>query len=145
MPRYGHRSSKNLNECDDRLKRIFNRVIEYYDNSIIEGHRPDEEQLKAFLRGASKLRPGESKHNSKPSRALDAVPWPIEWPKSNPHTQEEWREYVKCVARFYHFAGYVQRAADELGIPIRWGGDWDGDRRFNDQNFDDLPHFELGY
>jgi len=26
---------------------------------------------------------------------------------------------------------------------LRWGGDWDSDKVFDDQNFDDLPHFEL--
>lgn len=143
MPRYSYRSSRNLNECDDALKKIFNAVIEEYDNSIIEGYRSAEEQTKLFDRGYTKLRAGESKHNHQPSRAVDAVPWPIEWPSRNPRTPEEWRDYVKCVARFYHFAGYVMSVADRFSIGLRWGGDRDGDRQFDDQNFDDLPHFEL--
>ena len=33
--------------------------------------------------------------------------------------------------------------ANRLGLKVRWGGDWDGDFEFKDQNFHDLPHFEL--
>ena len=41
------------------------------------------------------------------------------------------------------FAGYVQGVAEQLGIKIRWGGDWDSDFDFKDQTFNDLVHFEL--
>jgi peptidoglycan L-alanyl-D-glutamate endopeptidase CwlK len=143
MPDYSITSAKHLGECHIDLQRLMTLVVEGYDNAIIEGYRSDEEQLKALLRGVSTLGPGQSKHNRSPSEALDAVPYPVKWPKRNPETREEWREYVKCVARFYHFAGYVQGVASRLGIAIRWGGDWDGDRQFDDQSFDDLPHFEL--
>ena len=30
-----------------------------------------------------------------------------------------------------------------MGIDLIWGGDWDGDTDLNDNNFDDLVHFEL--
>jgi hypothetical protein len=30
-----------------------------------------------------------------------------------------------------------------MGIGLRWGGDWDSDKDFSDQNFDDLVHWEL--
>jgi hypothetical protein len=43
----------------------------------------------------------------------------------------------------YNFIGYVQGIADELGIKIRSGADWDMDNNFHDQSFMDLPHFEL--
>jgi hypothetical protein len=33
--------------------------------------------------------------------------------------------------------------AEETGVDIRWGGDWDGDRSLEDQTFHDLPHFEV--
>ena len=45
--------------------------------------------------------------------------------------------------RFVDFAGYVKGVAEDLGIAIPWGGDWDGDGDFSDQRFHDLPHFEL--
>ena len=63
-----------------------------------------------------------------PSLAIDAAPSPIDWND---------RE------RFFYFAGVVKGVAEEMGIKIRWGGDWDGDNDFDDQTFDDLVHFEL--
>lgn len=33
-------------------------------------------------------------------------------------------------------------AAHKLGVRITWGGDWDGDKSFKDNKFNDLPHFE---
>jgi hypothetical protein len=42
-----------------------------------------------------------------------------------------------------YFAGYVKGIAMMLGIPIRWGGDWNSNNDLKDNNFDDLPHFEL--
>jgi hypothetical protein len=50
--------------------------------------------------------------------------------------------YVREVARWYYFGGYVLGVASETGDDIRWGGDWDGDRSLEDQTFHDLPHFE---
>ena len=69
-----------------------------------------------------------SKHNKLPSKAVDVAPYPIDW--NDPD-------------RFYHFAGYVRGIAEGMGIKIRWGGDWNGNFDLKDQNFYDLPHFEL--
>ena len=41
------------------------------------------------------------------------------------------------------FGGLVTGLAKQKGIPLRWGGDWDGDNNFKDNRFDDLVHFEL--
>jgi len=40
-------------------------------------------------------------------------------------------------------SGFVLGIAHMKGIKIRWGGDWDGDTKMNDQKFNDLVHFEL--
>jgi len=45
--------------------------------------------------------------------------------------------------RFTYFAGYVVGIAYQMGLKIRWGGDWDMDTQVKDNNFDDLPHFEI--
>tara|TARA_R110000744_G_scaffold294914_1_gene405035 strand:- start:1169 stop:1636 length:468 start_codon:yes stop_codon:yes gene_type:complete len=37
----------------------------------------------------------------------------------------------------------VLQASQELGIPIRWGADWDGDGQHTDHSFIDWVHFEL--
>ena len=130
MPRFGKTSRKRLEECDPRLQQLFNEVVKEYDCSILQGHRSEEEQNILFYATPqrSKVKYPHSKHNSTPSKAVDAAPYPIDWENTN---------------RFYHFAGYVQGVADKLGIKIRWGGDWDSDKDFSDQTFNDLPHFEI--
>ena len=110
------------------LRWLFNEVIKQHDCTVIQGWRSNEEQEEYYRTGKSKLRAGQSKHNKNPSLAIDVAPYPIDW---------------NNYRRFYHFGGYVQGIADSLKIPIKWGGDWDGDNNFNDQTFHDLPHFEL--
>ena len=63
-----------------------------------------------------------------PSLAADVVPYPIDWEDHQ---------------RFYMFVGIVQGIAASMNIKIRCGADWDGDMEIKDQNFHDLPHFEL--
>ena len=133
MPKFGDRSKRNLAETHFDLQRLFNEVIKYYDCSIIEGHRPEDEQNDAYDNGLSKLKWPDSKHNKQPSLAVDAVPWF----KNEPHIR--WEDKSK----FYEFAGFVQGIAKMLGINIRWGGNWDMDDELKDQHFYDLPHFEL--
>ena len=70
-----------------------------------------------------------SHHNSDPSRAVDVAPYPIDWNDTE---------------RFGRFAGFVLGMAAAMGIPLRWGGDWDRDNDTHDQKFNDLVHFELG-
>ena len=45
--------------------------------------------------------------------------------------------------RHYYFGGYVLATAEKLGLKVRWGGDWDGDRETKDQTVNDLVHFEV--
>lgn len=80
-----------------------------------------------------------SMHNRFPSRAVDVVPYPIEWP----NLAMPLHSYARAMGRFYMFVGFVRATALDLGIPIRCGADWDGDFNIKDQNFHDLPHFEL--
>ena len=131
MPSFGKRSKALLDTCHPDLQRLMNKVVSKYDIAIICGYRCQEEQERAFREGRSKARFGESKHNCYPSKAVDVVPWPF--------SSSDWQDS----GYFAHMAGYIKAVADELGIRIRWGGDWDMDRRTNDESFRDLPHFEL--
>ena len=54
----------------------------------------------------------------------------------------ELERYIKARCKFYYYGGYVLATGDAMGIPLTWGGDWDGDRDIHDQTFDDLVHFE---
>lgn len=139
MYKFGKRSLKKLNTCHIDLQSICNEVIQNIDFSILEGERTLEQQQIYFKEGKSKLDGviKKSKHQSSPSMAVDIAPYPIKWNGN------------KARARFYLLAGYMFQASEELykqgkiTHKLRWGGDWDSDKDFEDQSFDDLPHFEL--
>lgn len=125
---FSERSKRNLSEAAPPLQKLFNEVIKYYDCAVICGHRGQAEQDAAYHAGTSQKKFPESKHNQTPSLAVDVVPYPIDWQDKE---------------RFRYFGGLVKGLAIGLGIPIRWGGDWDGDNDFTDQTLHDLPHFEI--
>lgn len=130
---FGKTSTKKLSECHPDLQLLFREVIKYYNCSVITGRRGEKEQDQAFSEGRSQIEYPLSKHNFFPSRASDVIPWF----EDSPHIRWNDRE------AFYHFGGFVRGTASKMGIKIRWGGDWDRDRDLHDQNFFDLPHFEL--
>ena len=130
MPRFGTSSKKQLDTCDARLQSLFMVVVREYDCTILQGLRGEEAQMQDYLDRPqrSKIPWPKGKHNQNPSIAVDVAPYPIDW---------------KNTKRFYHFAGFVQGIAQELGLELRWGGDWDRDYDLDDQDFNDLVHFEL--
>ena len=128
MPKFGKSSKRRLATCHEDLQELFNEVIKYFDCSIIEGHRGKEDQNKYFDEGKSKVKYPNGRHNANPSNAVDVVPYPVDW---------------KDTDRMYYFAGFVKGIAAIMGIPIRWGGDWNDNTEVKDTNFKDLPHFEL--
>jgi len=128
MPEFSIISKERLQTCDIRLQNVFNEVVKTRDCSIICGHRGEYAQNVAYKSGNSKLFFNESKHNSIPSLGIDTAPYPVDW---------------NDVIAFAHFAGYILRVAEQQGVKLRWGGDWDGDGFNKDQTFNDLAHFEI--
>lgn len=129
MASFSALSSARLATADSRLQRLFNEVVKHFDCTILCGHRSQADQDKAFHDGASKVAWPNSKHNTSPSVAVDAAPYPIDWNDR---------------ARFHYFAGFVKGLASSMGLKVRWGGDWDSDTEVKDEKgLSDLPHFEL--
>lgn len=132
MPKFSIKSSDRLSTCHPDLQRLFEAVVVEYDCSIIEGHRNRRRQNLLYRQGKSRVKWPDGKHNRLPSEAVDAGPYlkkvGIPW-----NTPEEW----------HRFARFVFKKAEELGIRVRWGGDWDMDGESTDQSFNDLPHWEL--
>ena len=128
--KYSNRSAANLAEADIQLQRVFTRVLEFMDNSITCGYRNAATQNKKFAEGKSQLRYPFSKHNMLPAQAVDAQPYP----RTEGHGQREQATF---------FAGIVMGVAAAMGIDLVWGGDWNGNMNLDDNNFDDLYHFEL--
>lgn len=142
MANFGRRSREELNTCHPDLIVIAEYVIDFFDFSVIEGHRSLALQLKYYKEGRSKIdgvtRLGN--HNYEPSLAYDIYPYPI--PDLTKFTDKD-------KARFYQMSGYFLMAAQilykqgKITHLIRLGLDWDRDGDFKDQSFDDLPHVEL--
>ena len=128
MPKFGRTSRKRLITCKEDLQTLFNEVVKHFDCSVLVGYRGRNEQDTAYESGHSKVKWPNGKHNSNPSLAVDVAPYPIDWDD---------RE------RFIYFGGFVKGCAYQLGLPLRWGGDWDNDTQLSDNEFDDLVHFEL--
>lgn len=128
MPRFSQRSKERLATCDKRLQRVFNRVIDTVDCTILEGHRSEEKQNEAYRTGHSKVQWPDSRHNTLPSLAVDVAPYPIDW---------------RDRERFTLFAGFALGVAAGEGVRIVWGGDWNRDFRVADNSFDDLVHFQV--
>jgi len=128
MYKFSQRSKERLLTCHPDIVRVMKEVIKGVDCTILEGHRPKEKQDDVYSKGLSKVQWPNSKHNASPSLAVDVAPYPIDWNDTQ---------------RFYYFGGYVLGVADQLGVNLRWGGDWDGDNDLSDQHFMDLVHFEL--
>jgi len=135
MAQFSNISQERLATCHPQLIRLMNIVVLTYDIVIICGHRNESEQMVAFNANPqrSKKKWPDSKHNLLPSLAVDIAPYnhkevPINW---------------KDVHAFNHLGGYVRGIAEIVGIPIRWGADWDNDFNLKEETFIDCPHFEL--
>lgn len=118
--KFGAKSQARLNECHPDLQRLMAEVNNRVDTTILCGHRGEAEQNAAFLAGNSKLKWPASKHNSKPSQAVDAAPYPVDWAD---------------LKRWANWVAVVKQVAIELKIEVVCGADFKG--------FPDYPHVEL--
>ena len=129
MPRFSERSRRRVASCHPDIQRVLVTAIEHGpDFAVLQGRRGRRAQTAALRAGHSQLPYPRSRHNTKPSLAVDVAPWPIDWDDTN---------------RFRFLAGFLLGVAAVLGIRLRWGGDWDRDFQERDERFRDLPHFEL--
>ena len=130
MPQFGSSSQAKLATCSIKLQELLNEVVKHHDCKVISGHRTLKEQMELYDLGRSTKDGVErkSKHQTRPSKAVDVVPYPVDW---------------EDLERFRAFGGFVLGVASQMDIRIRWGGDWDSDWMFTDQRFIDMPHFEI--
>ena len=114
----GTRSKQSLSGVHVDLVAVVKRAIEIteVDFSVIEGIRNIERQRQLVKEGKSTTL--NSRHLT--GHAVDMVPYPVDW---------------EDLERFESMAVAMKLAAEELEIPIVWGGDW--------KTFYDAPHFEL--
>ena len=136
---YGRKSLKQLSTCDIRLQMVARRglIICPYDVTVVYGWRGQKTQNELVRRRLSRSPWPTSKHNkmldngTPNSEAIDIAPWvdkKIPWKDTD----------IFCIV-----AGSFLAAANELGIPLRWGGDWDMDGSTKDHTLLDYGHLEL--
>lgn len=143
MPSFSKKSLSNLYTCHNDIIAVCNEAIIVTDFSVLQGHRPQEEQFELFKKGREYVggkwvirnpnlvvtyKDGFEKrgyHNADPSDAVDLAPYPIDW---------------KDIKRFYYLAGafiavaYRLRVQGIISSVFTWGGHW--------KNFKDYPHFQ---
>ena len=124
MPHFGKRSKRRLKGIHPKLVSVLNELVKIMDVTILEGLRSQERQNELVAKGASKTK--YSKHIQ--GKAVDVAPYPIDW---------------KDRDRFHYMGGMVRGIGQQLGVNIRWGGDWDSDGETKDNSFDDLVHVEI--
>lgn len=129
--KFSELSKKRLATCHLDIQKVMNEAIKTspIDFTITCGHRGKEEQNQAVKDGfSSKLWP-KGNHNAMPSNAVDITPYPKMWKAP----ASEW----------VMLHNHINATSKRLGIPLRWGGDWDGDGDLTDQKLVDKPHWEL--
>ena len=136
MPALSDFSINNLTTCDQRIQLVTIEVAKLYDIRVLEGKRTWSRQRQLFMEERTTLMPPASNHTPDTegdvdwlSMAVDIAPYPIDWHDAK---------------RFTYLAGLMIGIARANDIILRWGGNWDMDQIIlDDQNFDDLPHFEI--
>jgi peptidoglycan L-alanyl-D-glutamate endopeptidase CwlK len=134
----GPQSRARLQGVHPDLVKVVERAIELTDQDfmVLEGVRTPARQRELYAQGRTAPGPKvtwtlNSNHFINPKtgfgHAVDLVPFPVDWS----HTKLD----VVSKAMF--------AAAWELGVPIRWGADWDRDGKPREKGETDSPHFEL--
>lgn len=150
------RSTDRLIGVHPDLVRVVERAIEItkIDFMVVEGLRSRDRCAELYGKGRTAAQcsaksvdtkwanPGVSKvtwlnnpYNSKHCKksdgyghAVDLLPEPYDW---------------KDVDHFVTMSKAMIAAAAELGVKMRWGGNWDMDGQIRERGENDLPHFEL--
>ncbi len=133
MPSFSNKSLKILETCHEDLNLLFKEVVKKFDCTILSGFRDEEEQNNLFDEGLTQLKFPHSNHNKFASRAVDVVPYF----RQEPHIR--WDD----LQSFCLFAGFVIGVSSQMGINIRWGGNFNMSDDIHSNDFIDMPHFEL--
>tara|TARA_R100000084_G_scaffold104675_1_gene61492 strand:- start:34 stop:468 length:435 start_codon:yes stop_codon:yes gene_type:complete len=141
VPKLGKRSMKRLEGVDPRLVSVLQKVVKYYDITVIEGLRTQERQNELLKVGKSKTKFG--KHVL--GKAVDIAPYNFQTKKIDWENRDDW----------HYLGGFVLGVAAMMGVNLRWGGDWSSPsldkkvmmgkevRTTSDNSFDDLLHYEI--
>lgn len=155
---WGKSSKDKIALLDNRLQAVLNHYITIarHDSTIVEGRRSDEQCYINFGKGrtagqclaggcpAKYAQPGLAKvtwlskalsSNHRGGKAVDLYPYPVSLVLGN--KESVWMPLFKDIAED------MKKAADAVGVKIRWGADWDSDGIAHERGETDNPHFEV--
>lgn len=135
---FGERSTKALVGVHPNLIQVVKRALEIceVDFTVIEGLRTEARQKELWAKGRTAPGPKVTwTMNSKHKRQTDGWGHAVDLAHIS-GGQVIWTDAPKI-------AKAMLAASAELKIPIRWGGNWDGDDRPGEKGETDGPHFEL--
>ncbi|MBI4030484.1 MAG: M15 family peptidase [Proteobacteria bacterium] len=135
--RFSQRSEEHLKHLVPEMVRVVRRALSFQvmDFTVLETLRDEERQRLLIEAGTSQK--ADSLHLANDdglAEAVDLLPYPY-----NVNGVDVWQDKQ----RFSLLAGLIFAAAAIENVPVRWGGDWDGDGNNADSKFHDMPHFEL--
>lgn len=139
MFKLGERSKSRLAGVQTPLRRVVERAIELStaDFTVIEGLRSLERQQALYAQG--RTTPGKVVTWTMNSRHLEGAA--VDLAPVDSSGRILWED----IPAFDQVAEAMFAAADELGVRIRWGADWDQDGKPRERGEGDSPHFELTY
>lgn len=150
---FGAASAAQLATVDPLLEKVCRRaiVLSTIDFSVLEGRRSVLRQHELYAQGRDAAamhkagifdvpaNPGKpivtwtlnSRHFPDPKtglgNAVDLCPSPVDF---------------NNMAKYHAIRDVMYKAGADLGVPIRWGGDWDGDG-VTEKGETDFGHFEI--
>lgn len=139
LRKFSPKSLEKLKGVHPNLVMVVNLALKkcHTDFTIFEGVRTLERQKQLFShRVTTTLNSKHIPQSDGLGYAVDLYPYPINMDKVNHNNPQE-------IARFGLIAQAMIDASNELGIKIKWGGDWDMDGQTLDHIFFDAPHYEL--
>lgn len=155
---WGPANKLKISQLVEPMQKVLNYYITIarHDSTIVEGLRTDEQCFINFGKGrnaaqcaaggcpAHYAQPGLSKvtwlghalsSNHRGGKAVDLYPYPVGLVLGRP--DKEW------IPIFKEIAEDMKKAADHVGVKVRWGADWDGDGKSHERGETDNPHFEV--
>lgn len=157
--KFGKKSKEKLATAEKDLQLIMEEAIKVseVDFGINEGHRSEEDQLKYFLKGYSKIDPRvpalkkKGKHLYNPSQAVDIKIYiSKELQEQARNKDRKTKNWAYDKEHLCYVAGVIMTTAKRLydegkvKHKLRWGGNWDRDGLILfDHTLHDYPHFEL--
>ena len=137
MFKLSQRSLNRLVGVNENLVNVVKRAIEIseVDFMVVEGLRTKQRQDELYAQGRTK--PGKVVTWTMKSKHIDGLA--VDIAPCNKDGSINWND----LKMFDKMADAMFKAAEELGVKIRWGRDWDMDGTSGEKGETDSPHFEL--